>query len=275
VTEQPSLRAISRIEFNVAQACLLSGFTAELLAVVLGGFGAQSPRSLWWTAPAVVCLAFTTLVAKLIGERYTSAANDILRRLDVSDGLGKPIDPFVAVDLIDDASAWVRRRAARTGPETYFGSTQHPSPRRLLEHVRESAWWTKRLANDMARFAAFVTFVLVVVGFMSLVAALDGSVPRSAAEVAAPWVQAVVVLLLSQSPFQAYMRYRAFSEGAGKAQERAAALLRCTPTEADALDAAADYHLVRQSAPVIATLWYNHRRPDLNARWEAAVGSLS
>jgi hypothetical protein len=237
----------------------------------MGGVSAARPAWADRAGLALVLLAIVAALARIAGSRFVEAANDIRRRLDLEEGLGRRVDPIVAIDLVDDAPGWIRRRAMVGDEEPYFESSAPPSARRLVENVRESSWWTKRLAGDMVWFAAALTVSFGIVVVLMLMAALQGTMDAATAKSLAPWMQAAIVFLVAQGPVQAWRGYASLRGGAGKAQDRAGELLKGQPTEAEAVELAADYHLIRRTAPVIPTLWYNWRRADLNTRWAAAM----
>lgn len=272
MTPVAELRALSRAGFSLAQVCLATTLTADGTALVVGTYGLIHPSSGGWVAFALACIALVSASARVAGDRLTWQSNAVLRRLDLHDGVGRPIDALEAADFLDSAS-WVTRRWAQSVEiEPYFGSAALPSPQRLVQNLRESAWWTKRLAQDMARAGVFLTVGLVAAGALTLMAAINGLLSPAAADSAAPWLSAGILFVISQSPYQASRRYASLRDGAEKAQERAAALLGARSVrEADAIDLAAEYHLVRQCAPVIPTLWYNRRRSGLNRLWRSTV----
>lgn len=272
MTALPTLRALSRMQFSVAQWCLAAALFADVAALVVGVVGATSPARAGWATLGLVVLAFVAAQARAIGDRYSGRANEILHRLDLQEGLGRPMEPIIIADLIDDTPPFVQRWAMRGEDDPYFGSTQPISPQRLVENVRESSWWSKRLAGDMASAASVLGAALAVVGILTLLAAVGGLMSEDAARNSAPWLSGGILLLISQSPLQARRRYVELRDGAARIQERAHGLLQSGPVnETNALEIASDYHLVRQCAPVIPTAWYNRRRDTLNNLWRTTV----
>jgi hypothetical protein len=268
----PTLRDLSRMQFSVAQWCLAAALIADIAALVVGVVGATSPAWVGWATLGLVVLALVAAQARAIGDRYSGRANEILRRLDLHEGLGRPIDPIIAADLVDDTPPFVQRWTRWREEDPYFGSTQPLSPRRLVENVRESSWWSKRLAGDMASAAWMLGAALAVLGILTLVAATNGLMSEDAVQSSAPWLSGGILLLISQSPLQARRRYLELRDGVERIQERAHSLLQSRQVnEIEALEIAADYHLVRQCAPVIPTAWYNHRRDTLNNLWRTRV----
>lgn len=276
MTPQSSLRALSRTQFTIAQGCLATAYTAEFLAALVGVIGCTVPS---WGASSALVLAVLALVGTWVrglSSRFADSAHDILRRLDLQDALGRPINPAIVADLIDDVPDLVQRLALRSQSAPYFGSVSQPGPRRLLENLRESSWWTKRLAGDMAKVTNGFTVVLTGVGMLTLLAAVNGIRGPGALQGASAWISAVILFAIAQGPHHASGRYGQLRDSAAAVQQRAEHLLgRSAPDEMDALQVAADYHLARQRAPVIPTLWYERRRPALNKLWDSVQGKVT
>lgn len=270
MTPMPSLRTLSRTQFSIAQWCLGSALIADVLAAVAGVVGTSLPRL---SGQATITLAVLALIAAWVRRqsvRFADSAHDILRRLDLQDSLGRPIDPRTRADLIDEVPRLVQRLATRRNVQPYFGSSQQPGVRRLLENLRESAWWTKRLAGDMANTAGVFAAVLNGIAALTIVVAATGLIGSAAMSSASHWVSAVILFVIAQGPHHARARYAQLRDRARTVEEASDRLLAsATPTESDALLVAADYHLARQGAPVIPTLWYEYRRPELNRLWDS------
>lgn len=269
MTTMPSLRALSRTQFSIAQWCLGTALAAEMLAGVAGVVGTSVPGL---SGKATVTLAVLALIAAWVrrqSARFADSAHDILRRLDLQDSLGRQIDPRTEADLIDDVPRLVQRLATRRDVEPYFGSSERPGVRRLLENLRESAWWTKRLAGDMAMTTGVFAAVLNGIALLTLMLVATGVVGSAAMSSASHWVSAVILFVIAQGPHHAHARYAQLRDRARTVEEASDRLLTLsTPTESDTLLIAAEYHLARQGAPVIPTLWYEYRRPGLNRLWE-------
>lgn len=273
MTGRPSLRALSQVQFSIAQWALATGMLFEMLALVIGIRGALNPEQDGWSSVFLALLALATLAVRAVSEHFGGAANDILRRLDLVDGLGRQVRPIDEADLIDDAPAPVRWLACRKKDEPYFASDTPQGARRLVENLRESAWWTKRLSRNMATLMGIVMLVLIAVGVLTLMMAINGLVGRAALTRSSTWLSPLILFVIGVSPAQAGRKYAALHAKARRIQDRADDLLEGAEiTEVDGLDLAAEYHLARQAAPVVPTLLYYLRRPQLNDLWKMTSG---
>jgi hypothetical protein len=260
------------VEFSIAQLCLLSALAFDLVAALVGTAGALRPSWAEGVAVGLVGLALISGLARAGSDYFGSAANDVLRRLDLLDGIGRAIDPLTEADLLDDAPGLVQRWALKEASGSYFDSQLPPSAKRLVENVLQSAWFTKRLAADMAIAAGGLAWILVGVGTLLLIFVLVPFGRPAGNEGSAAWVAPIIVFLIAQSPFDALRRYRKLRGGAGTIQQQAENLLRGRPVnQLRALEIASDYHTVRASAPVIPTAWYDRRRDGLNRLWAATM----
>jgi hypothetical protein len=140
----------------------------------------------------------------------------------------------------------------------------------MLENLRESAWWTKRLAGDMAKVTGLFAAALNVVAVLALLLTVTSVVEPSAISTSSNWISAAILFVIAQGPHHAHARYAQLRDRARSVEDATDHLLAsANPSEAEAMLVAADYHLARQGAPVIPTLWYEYRRPELNRLWDS------
>lgn len=264
-----TLRAIATTRFTLAQVCLGGAILSDLAAAIAGAVAASSPSRVGSATLGLAGLALLSVTLRQASAASAGAAHDILRRLDLMDGLGHKIDPATAADLQDDTPFLVHWLALRQTQFPYFASSHQPSPRRLVENLYESTWWTKRLARDMTWGSAAFAAVIWSIGIFMLIATTN--------EVWAPesWgagtLSALILFLIATGPQHARRQYAELREGAERVQHEAERLLGKEPTEAQALALACEYHLKRQGAAVIPTPWYRLRRGRLNALWDDVV----
>lgn len=266
---RPTLRALSATRFTVAQVCLGGVLLADLAAAAAGVVAASAPERAGGAALILAGLALFSATLRQASAASADAAHDILRRLDLQDGLGRCIDPATAADLEDDTPFLVRWLAQRQPGYPYFASSEQPSPRRMVKNIYESTWWTKRLARDMAWGAAVFAGLIWSIGIFMLVAAISGIwAPETGS---AGVMSALILFLIAMGPQHARRQYAQLWDGAERVQREAELLLHAEPTEAESLALAGEYHLTRQGAPVVPTAWYLWRRSRLNELWDGVV----
>jgi hypothetical protein len=149
-----------------------------------------------------------------------------------------------------------------------YSSGKPPGPERVLENLGESAWFTKHLADwcACALRALFVGTVGIAVALLLLSATSLSGTPVGI--VAAKFVAATLIFLISIGTLRSWLAYSALSQKAGDVDVEADRLL--TTDKADAFEAQrllAEYQLARASAPLVPTWVWRLRRDFLNKNW--------
>lgn len=94
-----------------------------------------------------------TLISELAGyrmERVRGIAQGLRRKLEALNSFGWEILNREMSDLILRCSRSVKKRVKReVAEEPYFASKEELGPKRAVENVMESAWWSKHLAESM------------------------------------------------------------------------------------------------------------------------------
>lgn len=149
--------------------------------------------------------------------------------------------------------------------------------------MRESAWWTTRIARNAEAMQKVWVWVFGLLGAGILaVTALRPGVPQQglAAFLTTPsFVIAVLLFHFTSGPYKRIGEYRSFHEAAREIDARAERLLDAPEriTEAAARQLAADYHLARKGSPLLPGFIWSMRQRKLNQLWSAVAreGALS
>jgi hypothetical protein len=142
--------------FQVAGWLASFGMVLQITAVALATLPwlrtVLQPLTNW----IVLGLAGMSPLARSYADDAKRTADDILRRIEMSDGLGTPIRAIVVEQAKEDSSALIDYLARRQPMDLKpYASPLVPGPARLIENVREAAWWSARLARELARWEYF------------------------------------------------------------------------------------------------------------------------
>lgn len=150
---------------------------------------------------------------------------------------------------------------------TYASDEPH-GPRRVLENLSESAWFTKHLASKCVLLVASTIIITLVVAISALLwsAQTLGSTPTGVA--AAKAIAATFLFLISVGSIRSWAGYAKLSQKAKETDTEACALLKGEPTEFDSQRLLGEYQLARASAPLIPTWVWKMCRGSLNEDWE-------
>lgn len=272
-TDQPGVRSVSGALFTLAKGASNAALILELSAMGLSAWFAFARVPEWKNVPILAVLALVTLYLHGIVARWNDQADGLLRLLDIADGLGIPITARERADALADVSDNAIRLAGfRPVPKEYFASQTPPSPRRLVENTRESAWWSTRIGKSAETMQKLWVSVFGILGVIVLgVSALRPAVPDQGITgflTTPAFVIAVLLFLFTSGPFKRIGEYRAFHEAAKDVDARAERLLDATEiTEAKARQLAAEYHLARKGSPLLPGFLWSLRQRKLNRLW--------
>ncbi|HYR08564.1 MAG TPA: hypothetical protein VEQ60_12370 [Longimicrobium sp.] len=263
-------RRLSKALFGIAKSASAVAFTGELAALVLGGWLAVTQVPQWSSTTVLGALALLTFLARSTAERWKEQGDDVLRRLDLADGLGRAVTPHELADFDAGAPAlanWLSRGADAAEP--YFASRLPPSPARLVENLRESAWWTSHVARTAEWLQRIWITSFAVLGVWSLMVAAMRAGSASSFLAAPGFAVAVLIFLFTDGPYRRVGEFREFREAAARVEMEAGHSLRQPDriTEPDALLLAAQYHLARKGSPLLPAIVWRLRAPRLNRLW--------
>jgi hypothetical protein len=150
-----------------------------------------------------------------------------------------------------------------------YSSGKPPGAARVLENLCESGWFTKHLADWCASAlrALFLGTVVIAVTLLLLSATSLSGTPVGI--VAAKFVAATLIFLISIGTLRSWLAYAALSQKAGGIDAEASRLLAAGKLDAfEAQRLLAEYQLARASAPLVPTWVWRFRRDTLNKHWE-------
>jgi hypothetical protein len=263
-------RGLSKALFGIAKSASAVAFAGELTALVLGGWLAVTQVPQWSSTTALGGLALLTFLARSTAERWKEQGDAVLRRLDLADGLGQAVTPHELAEF--DAGApflanWFARGAGAGVP--YFASRLPPSPARLVENLRESAWWTSHVVRTAEWLQRVWIMSFAVLGVWALMMAAMRAGDTSSFLTAPGFAVAVLIFLFTDGPYRRVGEFREFREAAARVELEAGHRLKqpASIPETDALLLAADYHLARKGAPLVPAVVWRLRAPRLNRLW--------
>ncbi|KPV54312.1 hypothetical protein SE17_04550 [Kouleothrix aurantiaca] len=250
---------------NLASWCSITVLAMDLFVL----FTEQFQKTI---ALAAAVLVIASVLCLWRSQRLKDTAEVLLRRFELYKGLSWPVSPREISDLVATAPQSVKT-AARSGDgsDTYFTSTRQETPKRLLENLTESAWWTKhqarRVSNILFGFSILVGILAVVTLIVSLQNA--STLSQDFAENIAKAVIAIIVFLFTAGYIRLAFDYLLLAQEATKAEERACQLLeKPNVTEVEAIQCAHDYQLARAAAPLLPTWLWKLMQNELNQLWK-------
>jgi hypothetical protein len=223
--------------------------------------------------PIPFIVAALTFISELAGyrmERVRGIAQGLRRKLETLNSFGWEISNREMSDLIARCSSSVKKRVKReVTEEPYFASKEEPGPKRAVENVMESAWWSKHLSESMFWTCSVIIGCAIFGSLVALVGSILAITDHSTLSSVARIVTSVLLLSLSCGVVRLTVGYYGFSQKAAQIEVQAEALLVKKVAHNDAVKLLHEYQLARSSAPVIPEWIWRWRRDELNALWTA------
>jgi hypothetical protein len=266
-TTSYDIRACNRADFDRAKRWWAAGLGLKLTVVVVDVlFVFFSPTP--WSAPLVVFLLGAVSEAVLLYfERLYGKAEALLRKLDARDLMGWDITPEELRDFIVDTPQKLRT-TLQTAEEQYFASKESVGPKKTIEGVQESAWWSKHLAKTMAIICSLAAGLLVLSSLVTLLISINAVQGPDVLSNIAKIVASTLAVVFSLGLVNLIVSYYAFSTAADDIEKEAVSMRRAGVSDpVQAVKLMNDYHLARASAPPIPSWLWKRRGDDLNERW--------
>lgn len=233
------------------------------------GLAVLSPQIPAEPIPFVV--AALTFVSELAGyrmERVRGIAQGLRRKLETLNSFGWEISNREMSDLIARCSGSVKRRMNReVTEEPYFASKEEPGPKRAVENVMESAWWSKHLSESMFWTCSVIIGCAIVGALAALVVSILAITDHSTLSSVARIVTSVLLLGLSCGLVRLAVGYYSFGQKAGQIEVQAEGFLTKKVGQIDAVKLLHEYQLARSAAPIIPEWIWRWKRDELNALW--------
>ena len=259
-----ALFELSKTWWLVSLWCRVGVFVVGLVVILTGAVPKVSP-----IVTIVLAIAAQLCVWQSIRTKETAEA--LLRRLDMRDSFGWQISRAEMSDLLASIPAMLAAKLPVAGGDgEYFSSTKELGPKRALENIQESAWWSKHVAKRTAVCCFSVAGVAIAVSLLLVVVSIqtvrDYDVLCNVGRV----VTATIALLLSLSLLPLADDYKSFANSAAQVERDAARALGTSPVSSiEAVKTAYEYQVARALAPLLPTCVHNSMRPRLNNLWAA------
>lgn len=265
------VRAVNKAQFDTAKWWWSGVVGVKLFAFSLGAwavFLGDPPRYL----PQIVLgMALVAELMQLRSDALKGKAERLLRKLDICRSFGNELTPADLREVIYDVPKRVRQRFQQeTVEESYFASTADAGPRRAVENLVESAWYTGKLATMMARLYTGLIVVLASTAIAALIVSARELTDVLQREYVTRVVTSWLLLIVSLSMLRAVWSY---SRMAARCDRTMTACEHLGPeaTERDALSQWHEYQVSRASCPLIPKWLWDLMSESLDDAWHIAM----
>ncbi len=274
---------VGRVELEGLLSALFSGskwrwglgVALEALAVLAGAACVLLSVAAPWAGIAVTVVALAGSLLRWWADLWRRHAERLLRAKELRDGLEWPVDPKMFADIRATYASLTRRAETRQAEQSeFYDTTEAASPRRLLEMMRESTWWSERLARFAFQLSLALVALLIIASLyagLPVIQAFSGTADFSQL---VSLYTALICLLFSCDLGRLFVGYAEFAAEARDAYSRLNSLAsQPAPPEAAVLSVVLEYQFARAEAPPIPDWLWRRRRETLNQTWSEELRS--
>ncbi len=208
-------------------------------------------------------------------DNMKEIAESMLRRYEMNNSLGWGISRREINNMLVLAPKSVIAAAESPDEKEYFASTSGIGLERLVDNLEEDAWWSKHLANEMAKWVGLLSVLVTVLAFVLLIVAFQSSVAQTAADRIAQVIISIVVFMFSGGYVRLAFDYRDFALKSREVEMQAEQLRRSPRMdETEAIKLQQDYQIARSIAPLLPTWNYKRMQGRLNGLWPQRNSTL-
>lgn len=267
------LRAVNSAQFKTAKRL----WGASLLFKV-GMFGLASATIVYplgdYVPQALLVLALLSEALQIRSDHVKGSAESVLRTLDLCRSFNREISSADHRDIVLAAPRKLREplRDAMLPADTYFASNEVAGPRRSVDSLYESAWYTRQQAIWMTTLYAVLIILLVFLSIAALVIASRDITAPADRESVVRVVTGALMLLVSLGMYKSPLGYYRLQRRCSKTEATCRSLLANKKIlEADAQKQWFEYQLSRSCAPLLPEWLWKLRGDRLDKAWKAQV----
>ncbi len=265
------LRSINRAQFVTAKRFWAAAVSAKLAMFGWGAWVVFQATPPIYLPQALLVLAILSELLQLRSDAVKSQAEALLRTLDLCRSFGHPISEADRRDIVVNIPRYLRKQfVGKDASDSYFTSTETEGPRKAIENLRESAWYTKRQSGTMAILYTALITGLFVLSVAALVVALyeirNPQLIDQVVKLVTSWLLLIVSLSMLKSAFSYFKMYQRCQKTVISCEY----LLRNDVSEADALKQWYEYQLARSGSPMLPEWLWRIMNKSLEDAWRRA-----
>lgn len=256
-----NLNGLRSVLFTTAKWRWGTGVIIGYLAILIMPFVIYFDFQDKWLGAVVA--AVLSIIGKLLRWRSDLIRGDadrLHRANELCTGIGHPADRTMIADIRSRYPRFIEVSQKKEKDQNeYYEEGGTPSPNLLVAQLRESAWWTGRLAATAKQIICTLAFVALAISLSVIFA--DSISARV-------YGLAICIIILTDM-FYLGFRYKQLEKDCTDAFRDLDHLKnRCDLTIQQAAISAANYQIVRGTGPLIPDWLWRCRQSKLQAAWE-------
>lgn len=265
------LRAINQYRFDEAKTFWGASVLVKFLTFVFGAVTVFIEHPPAYTPQLLLISACLSELLQWRSDFLKGQSEGLLRKLDVCKSFQKELSETDKREIVADLPHKVRAQFSVEANDKYFASTTPPGPRRSVENLLESAWYTRKQCVAMTIFCIVLIVVLLTTSLFALFIASkevkDVVVLTNISKAVTSWL----LLVFSLGVFKNAWGYYKMYQRCLKTENNAEHLLgNENVLEADAIKQWYEYQIARSSAPLLPGWLWSLMKDSLDDAWKRA-----
>ena len=265
------LRSINQNRFAHAKRLWTIANSLRLTAFVTGACAVFLAKPPLYLPQILFVIAATAELFQWRSDVIKSRCESLLRKLDLCRSFDIAVSPADKRDIVSYLPKSLRKRFSDSEvPDEYFTNSAPPGPRKAVENLVESAWYTRQQANMMVGLCIVLTVFFVGIALASLIITSNEvqnvATRTNIAKVVTSWL----LLIFSLGMFKHGWAYYKLAERSDRTYSTGEHLMRGEVTEADAVKQWYEYQISRASSPLLPEWLWKLKQEDLNDAWHRA-----
>lgn len=268
------LRSINQNRFSHAKLLWTLANLSRFIAFVVGAGAVLSPQPSVYLPHIVFVIVAVAELFQWRSDVIKGQSEALLRKLDLCRSFAGEISEADQRDIVSCLPKKIRARFSGSEiTDTYFASPLPPGPRRAIENLGESAWFTKRQANYMAGLCIALVVVFAGIALTILIVTsyevADINTRAGISKVVTSWL----LLIFSLGIVRHAWAYHQLAQGSERSYLAVQHLqMRGDISEAEAIKHWYEYQIGRASSPFLPDWLWRWKQDDLNDALRRASG---
>ncbi len=269
MAEKYDVRLLNQYLFDYSKRVASLSLFVRILAYLIGAVLVLSAISFSQLPFLVAIFAIMADLLQWQSDNVKGVAESLLRKLDFLDSFGWRISKTEISDILARSPGNIRKSISWRGPDyAYFDSEEKPGPKRALENLVESSWWSKHLAETSAQIYTIATVVLLLASAVVLIISIETIQNFSVLMNISRVVTSTLLLVITLRLIRFAVDFNNFSRKASQIEGQANDLLKIPDIDNEqAIKLFYEYQFARNSSPLIPTWVWKTRRAGLNELW--------
>jgi hypothetical protein len=263
------LRAVNKNRFALAKRLWMISILLKVSIFVLGSYFVFTSESYRYLPQALLVMAAASELFQWRSDIIKGRSESLLRNLDLCISFGRKISDADKRDIVSCMPKKLRKEMeAPEVVDTYFESNEAPGPRKAVENLVESAWYTRKQTEVILAINLILIVLVLALSTFALMVTSRELENVSTRENINKLVTSWLLLLFSLGLARHAWSYYKLLQRCQKTESNGDHLLGNNEiSEADALKQWYEYQITRSASPLLPGWLWKIMEPSLNDAW--------